>query len=120
LPVDDRTLAAASGTWLRRSADGYYRRTYSTAAREGAALVLRGVQGRRLALLATRCPTCGTVQIFWDGTLLKQVSLAAPTPEKKRLLALGPFASLREGTVRMRVSSSGRPVQIDGLAVSRA
>jgi GH25 family lysozyme M1 (1,4-beta-N-acetylmuramidase) len=120
LPVDDRTLAAASGTWLRRSADGYYRRTYSTAAREGAALVLRGVQGRRLALLATRCPTCGTVQIFWNGTLLKQVSLAAPTPEKKRLLALGPFASLREGTVRMRVSSSGRPVQIDGLAVSRA
>jgi hypothetical protein len=120
LPVDDRALAAASGTWLRRSADGYYRRTYSTAARKGSALVLRGVQVRRLALLATRCPTCGTVQILWNGTLLKQVSLAAATLEKKRLLALGPFPSLQEGTVRMRVSSSGRPVQIDGLAASRA
>ncbi len=120
LPVDDRTLAAASGTWLRRSADGYFRRTYSTAARKGAALVLPGVQVRRLALLATRCPTCGTVQIFWNGTLLKQVSLAAPTLEKKQLLTLGPFPSLQEGTVRMRVSSSGRPVRIDGLAASRA
>jgi hypothetical protein len=96
------------------------RRTYSTAARKGAALVLRGVQGRRLALLATRCPTCGTVQVFWNGTLLKQVSLAAATLEKKQLLALGPFPSLQEGTVRIRVSSSGRPVKIDGLAVSRA
>jgi GH25 family lysozyme M1 (1,4-beta-N-acetylmuramidase) len=119
LPVDDRTLAAAAGTWLRRSADGYYRRTYSTAARKGAALVLRGAQGRRLALLAARCPTCGTVQIFWNGTLLKQVSLAAPTLEKKQLVVLGSFPSRREGTVRMRVASSGRPVQIDGLAVSR-
>jgi hypothetical protein len=60
------------------------------------------------------------VQIFWNGTLLKQVSLAAPTPEKKQLLTIGPFPSLREGTVRMRVSSSGHPVQIDGLAVSSA
>jgi hypothetical protein len=82
--------------------------------------VLRGVQGRRLALLATRCPTCGTVQVFWNGTLLKQVSLAAATLEKKQLLALGPFPSLQEGTVRIRVSSSGRPVKIDGLAGSRA
>jgi hypothetical protein len=64
LPVDDRTLGVASGTWLRRSAGAYYRRTYSTAARAGAALVLRGLQARRLALLGTRCPTCGTVRVF--------------------------------------------------------
>jgi GH25 family lysozyme M1 (1,4-beta-N-acetylmuramidase) len=119
LPVDDRTLTA-SGAWLRRTSGGYYRRTYSAAARAGAALLITGVQARRLALLATRCPTCGRVQVFWNGTLLKQLSLTAPALEKKELVPLGVFLSLQEGTIRIRVSSSGRPVRIDGLGVGRA
>jgi GH25 family lysozyme M1 (1,4-beta-N-acetylmuramidase) len=120
LPVDDRTLAAASGTWLRRFADGYYRRTYSSSATSGATLVLHGIETRRLALLATRCPTCGTVRVFWNGTLLKQVSLTAQTLAKRQLVALGSFPSVQTGTVRIRVSSSGRPVQIDGLGAGSA
>jgi GH25 family lysozyme M1 (1,4-beta-N-acetylmuramidase) len=120
LPVDDRTLAAVSGTWLRSSGDGYYRRTYSAAARSGAALVLRGVAARRLALLGTRCAACGTVDVFWNGTLLKQISLTAPTLAKKQLIGLGSFPAIETGTVRIRVVSSGRPVQIDGLGATPA
>jgi hypothetical protein len=120
LPVDDRALAAASGTWLRGSASGYYRGTYSASATAGTALLLRGIQARRLALLATRCPVCGTVQIFWNGTLLKRVSLRTPAFAKKQLVPLGSFASVKTGTVRIRVSSSHQPVQIDGLVADHA
>jgi len=56
---------------------------------------------------------------FWNGALLKQLSLTAPTLAKKQLLGLGSFASIQTGTVRIRVSSSGRPVQIDGLGAGR-
>jgi len=119
-PVDDRTLAVTSGTWTRRLAAGYYNRTYSSGANAGATLVLRGVEARRLALLATRCPTCGTVQVFWNGKLLEQATLTAPTRQKRQLILLGSFASVQTGTVRVRVSSTGRPVQIDALGVDRA
>ena len=119
LPVDDRTLAVASGSWLRRFADGYYARTYSLASRTGAALVLHNVETHRLALLATRCPACGTVQVLWNGKLLKQVSLTSSTFARRQLVTLASFPSVQTGTVRIRVSSS-RPVRIDALGVDRA
>jgi hypothetical protein len=47
------------------------------------------------------------------------VSLTAPTVARRQLIALGSFASVQTGTIRIRVSSSGRPVQIDGLGADR-
>jgi len=120
LPVDDRTLTLASGPWARRLAAGYYNGTYSSSAKAGAALVLRNIEARRLTLLATRCPACGAVQVFWNGRLLKAVTLTAPTLQKRQLVALGSFSAVQNGTIRVRVSSSGRPVQIDALGVTRA
>src|SRR5262249_50916181 len=109
LPVDDRTLAVASGPGARRVAAGYYNGTYSSSAKAGAGLVLHNIETRRLALLATRCPSCGTVQVFWNGRLLKAVTLTAPTLQKRQLVALGSFSSVQTGTATVRVSSSGRP-----------
>jgi GH25 family lysozyme M1 (1,4-beta-N-acetylmuramidase) len=118
-PLDDRALARRSGRWRRATARGYYHGTYSLAAVSGASLVRSGVQAKRLALLATRCPTCGTVQVFWNGVLRKRVALTAARLEKRQLVELMAFPAAETGTVRIRVASSARPVFIDGLGASR-
>ena len=116
--LDDRSLAASAG-WARTTASGYYAGTATGTTRSGATLTRTGVQTRRVALVATRCARCGTVGIYWNGTLLKKVSLYAATTRRRSVLAVFTFGGLRSGTLTVRSLTSGRPIQIDGLGLSR-
>ena len=65
------------------AATGYYLNTYSAASVSGSKLTVNNVQAKRLALLVTKSPTAGTIQIAWNGTLLREVALTASTTVKK-------------------------------------
>jgi hypothetical protein len=116
--LDDRSLRSSPG-WTRGTGRAYYLGTYTSTKRMGARLSVSGVQLDRLALVATRCKTCGTVGVYAGTKLIKQVSLRRASAQRKVVIALPPFAP-RTTSVRIKVLSSGRNVQIDGLAVSRA
>jgi hypothetical protein len=118
VPLDDRALAA-KGRWFRERGRGYYLRTYSLAFAKGAALSRSGVVAKQLALVATKCDS-GRVKIFWNGTLLKEISLASAVVRKKQLLPIATFAAAETGTLRIVVSSRRMPVEIEGLGVSSA
>ena len=118
MPVDDVSLAGSG--WSRNSGQaGYYRGTYSGTTTQGARLTRTGVQAKRLALVATRCPGCGTVNVKMGGTLLKKVSLAATATKKQQVIPLATFPGVVAGTITITVTTSGKPVFIDGLGVSR-
>ncbi|HMC37905.1 MAG TPA: hypothetical protein VKK30_08550, partial [Actinomycetota bacterium] len=118
IPLDDRALAA-SGSWSRLSGNGYYRRTFSQSTSLGATLSLGGIRARHVFVLVEKCPSCGSIQIYWNGSLVKSYSLFSPTDQKLVYLFGVKFRTVHKGTITIRVSSSGKVVNIDGVGVSR-
>jgi hypothetical protein len=118
MPLDDKPLTASSG-WTRVTATGYYLNTYSATTHLNATLTRTGAQFDRIALVATKCPTCGKVGVYAGTTLLGTVSLVATTTVHEAVIVLAPV-SLRTATLTIRVITSGKVVQIDGLGVSRS
>jgi hypothetical protein len=116
-PIDDAALTGSG--WTRFAGQtGYYRRTFSSTSTKGRTLTKTGVMARRIALVATKCPGCGTVAVLQGGKLLKQVSLSASTRKNQQIIPIAAFTSVHTGTVTIRVVSSRQTVVIDGLGVS--
>lgn len=76
------------------------------------------LQTTRLGLVATKCPSCGVVGVYVGSTLLAKVNLAAARTSYANIISL-PRISLRTTRVTVKVLTSGKPVQIDGLHSSR-
>lgn len=117
-PLDDHSLTASTG-WKRASASGYYLGTYSSIKTYGATLNRTSAQFDRLALVATKCSTCGKVAIYAGSSLLATINLYRSTTLREVVIPL-PAISLRTATVRLRVVTSGKSVVIDGLGISRS
>jgi hypothetical protein len=118
IPLDDRSMAASTG-WTRITGGVFYAGTATGTTRYGAALTRPAVQAKRIALVATRCARCGTVGVYWNGTLIKKVSLYAATTQRKVALAVAGFSSVRSGTLTVRSLTSGKTIQVDGVGFSR-
>jgi hypothetical protein len=118
IPVDD-TATSASGTWTRSTGSAYFLGTFSVSSTLGDTLTLANVSAKRLSLLVTKCPTCGTIQLLWNGIVLQTVNLRSSTTKTAQVLTAFNLGSLQTGTVSAQVASSGRPVEIDGLGVSQ-
>ena len=114
----DRSLSRSSG-WTSATGSAYYRSTYLRSYTYEARLVRTGLVGRQISLLATTCRTCGSVRVYLGSTLLRTISLYSPTTQYRRLITVATFASARSGTLTIRVSSSGRHVMVDGVAIRR-
>ena len=118
VPLDDRALAT-SGSWTRGSNSLDYKSTYSRAKASGASLTRTGVSTRRITLLATTCPTCGKVSVYWGSRRLKTISLVSSTTVHRKLFTVETFSSVKTGTLKIKVVSSGKKVIIDGVGLRR-
>ena len=116
--LDDRSLGASAG-WSRVSWSLFYRGTATQTSKTGAYLTRPGAALTRVAVVATRCPTCGTVGVYVNGISVGRVNLYSAPIVRQAVIALPPF-SYRTGTVTLKVLSSGKSVQVDGLGISRA
>ncbi len=116
-PLDDRSLAASYG-WTRGVGSGYYTGTFTNTRTKGATLTRTSVQARSIAVVVTRCPSCGSIAVYWNGTLVRQISLYASTTMHKQITTITTFATARAGTVTIKTLNAGT-VRIDGLAISR-
>jgi hypothetical protein len=119
VPVNDRDLARRK-SWSSRAGSSFYLGTASKSTVRGSTLTLSGVRARTLALVASRCGSCGRVKVKWNGTLLKTISLRSSSTQRKRLLSVATFGSVQTGTLVIRVVSRGKPVLIEGLGVGVA
>jgi hypothetical protein len=115
--LDDRSLATSSG-WVRGTATAYYASTVTGTTHTGAYLVRTGVQARHLALVATRCSACGTVGVYWNGTLIRTISFYGTSTAQHQVFVIGDLGAARTGTLTIK-ALNGRRTYLDGLASSR-
>ena len=116
VPVNNTALTHSAG-WTKKTGTGYFRNTYSTSSKQGAALSTRVTDALRVALVATKAPGQGKVNIMLGQTVLKQVNLSSTTTQKKQVFE-HEFASAKSGTIKLVVATSGKPVKIEGLGVA--
>lgn len=117
VPLDDVSLAGSG--WTRAAKAGQFKSTWTTTATKGRTLTRSGIKAKSLALVANRLSNGGLVEVRWNGTLLKKISLKGTTSTKK-VYPIVTWAGLHTGTVTIKViSATGRPVRIDGLVVAK-
>jgi hypothetical protein len=117
-PLDDRALGAPTAGWTRASGAGFYLATATHTTTYGASLT-RTVQGKRFYLVATRCKTCGVVSVYLGGKYIGAVNLWASTTQRQVVIGLPAQSSVFSGTLTIASRSTGKLIQIDGLAVRR-
>ncbi len=118
VPLDDRSLARSRG-WTRITGAAYYRSTAVRGYGFGRSLTRTGVVAKRVALVASTCPTCGSVKVYWNGVRVRTISLRSSTSRSKVILGALSFSSVRTGTLKLVVGTSSRRVTVDGIAISR-
>ena len=116
-PLDDRGLKASTG-WVRSRGARYYLGTATRTATVGRTLTRKGVAARRIELVATTCPGCGNVGVYFRGHLLRRINLHAAHSHNRQVINVATFRAIRWGTLVLR-SLSNRRVIIDGVAVSQ-
>jgi hypothetical protein len=117
VPLDDRVMAKSSG-WTRATGTGYYLGTVTSSVTAGTKLLSPTISGRRFSILVTKCPTCGSISVRWNGTDVATASLTASTTQKQQKISLPLLAQVTRGVVTITVTSSSLPVEIDGLSAS--
>ena len=117
-PVDDRAARVSTG-WRRTEVAGSYLGTETTTSRHGRRLALVGGHGRRYALVATTCRACGSVKVSLGGHVVKRLSLRSARTVKRHVLPVATYRSVHTGRLVVTVTSSGRPVRVDGVVVAR-
>jgi len=79
-------------------------------------LAVTQVTGRRIAVVATRCSTCGSLDVYHAGVKVGRVNLYASTQRTRQVIWLATQPVTRTGTVVIR-STSSKAVVVDGLVV---
>jgi hypothetical protein len=115
VPFDDRALTVAKGPWSRRAAAASYLGTYSSTTRAGATLTRRVSGAASLALVVSTGRRFGAVDVYVGQRRLARVATAG-APRNQRVVRLPAVGRPFTGVVRV-VSTSRRPVRVDGLAV---
>jgi hypothetical protein len=116
-PLDDGALAASSG-WTRATGRAYWNGTITKSTLLHKALRRTTAQLDRVGVVATRCGTCGVVGVYINGVLIGKINLHGALAY--RVLYVLPKFSYRTGTVTLKTLTSGKQVQIDGLALTRS
>ena len=116
--LDDRALAATTSGWTRASNSKWWNSTATTTTTLHATLTSTGAQLDRVGIVATKCASCGIVGIYVGSTPIGKINLHAASTAYRQTLLLPKF-SYRTGTIVVKVLTSGKTIQIDGLTTSR-
>jgi hypothetical protein len=114
-PLDDPSLRASAG-WTRATGTSFLDGTISRTTTKGAELTRAEVRATRMWLIATRCASCGSVDVFVGSTRVGRVDLSSDATRRQQVIALPASTSIRTGKLTIRVTSSGKRVEIDGIA----
>jgi hypothetical protein len=116
-PMDDRRLARR-GDWVSEKSNRYqsFHLGTATTSANGGTLTRTGVYGQRFVLVATKCRTCGSVEVRVGNRVIGRVSLRGSYRDQV-VIPLPLQARPVRGTLVIRVISTRGMVRIDGLGV---
>jgi hypothetical protein len=115
LPLDDRSLAASSG-WKRLSSKSFYLGTAMQTTAKGKTLTRRGAIKGRSVLIVDEGKGFGTINVLYNGRVVKKISLAATRTKYHVAIAL---PKVTRATTIVIKTTSAKKVQIDGLLLAR-
>jgi hypothetical protein len=118
VPLTPAQLTKGKGVTAKAAAGTYAGKVLS-ATKKGATITRTGVKAKRLAIVVTTCSSCGKVKVYLGSDLLRTVSLKSSGTRRKVVVSIATFASMRSGTVKIKVVSSGKKVLVEGLGVSK-
>jgi hypothetical protein len=118
VPLDDTDLER-SGDFRRQRLGAAFGGTVTVGSSRGSILLRRATLFRRLAIVATRCPDCGTIGVYLNGKLLRTIRLEADTVRRQQVIPVARFANVRRGPIAIQILSEGKRVEIDGLGFRR-
>lgn len=118
-PLDDRTLMKSAG-WTDLTGSRYYRSTALRSFTYGAKLTLPRINAG-VGILATTCPTCGAVEIYFGSELYEKVSLHSSKTVDRALVysydGEGFDGNETPPTLTIKVVSRGKPVIVDAVVI---
>ena len=118
--LDQTAATTVSRTWRLTTAPVLLGGTALTTTKRLSTWSLANVTTDRVGIVASRCATCGSVNIFIGRTLVGTIDLQAPVTSYQNLILLPRFAT-RSGQLSIVVrSADGRTVQLDGVVASVA
>jgi uncharacterized protein YbbK (DUF523 family) len=115
-PIDDADLLQSPKDWATVIKKGAFRHTVTRTKKKGSILQLRDAVFTDLAVVATRCPGCGRIEVK-VGQKTKEFSLDSNSIKRKQLFKWAPDVSGETHTISIKVLSDGKSVDIDGLGV---
>jgi hypothetical protein len=119
IPLRSRSLTY-TGAWTRQISTAYFGGLAYRTNVKGQYARLTGVQAQHMWLVATKCPTCGTLQVRWNNVVIGNVNLAYPITVHHAFVGIAAFPVPKAGELRLYVTSPAtRTVIIEGLAVLR-
>jgi hypothetical protein len=104
--------------WRLRTSPAAYGGSVLEARTRRATLRVRVTDARRVALVVSGARRHGTVTVFAGKRKVATVRLAGRKPVSRRLVALPALPAAFTGDLRVVVTTRGRPVRIEGLAIS--
>jgi hypothetical protein len=118
-PLDDRSLTASTG-WSRGTGSSFYDGTITSTKRRGVELTRGEVRAKQVLVVATRCASCGTADVFIGSTRVGRLDLTAASTQRQQVIALPVQSKVLTGKLTIRTTSTDRTVAIDGVAFSRS
>jgi Fibronectin type III domain len=84
----------------------------------GAVVTRTGIVAKRISLVLTKCSSCGTVQVRWNGAVLASVNTYNGATLHRQVVRVALWPTAHSGRLTATVTSpNGRTVSIEGLAV---
>jgi photosystem II stability/assembly factor-like uncharacterized protein len=118
VPFDDRKLTG-DASWTQATGEGLYEGTRTSTSTEGAVLTFPDVSASRVAVVYTKCPTCGKFEISVDGFTIGEVDGESATIKKRQVTTVYNSELLIVGDLEITPTQAA-DVHIDGLALGRS
>jgi len=116
-PLNAWNYAYSKG-WSRYGQAQSFAKTAARSTTTGAKITRTGVVAEKIALIATRCSTCGTVSVKLNGMTLKNISLFSPTTQRQQVIEVASRGWPYTGTLTVHVTSTGgRLVIVEGIGL---
>ena len=109
----------AEPAWVPVAGD-HYAGTASMTLLAGSTLRTGSVHARRVALVVTREPGAGRVEVLWNGDRIAVFDLEGPSIRNRFFLELPAFRRVRTGRITVRTLDAFERVVIEAVGVARA
>ena len=104
VPLLSNQLAYSSG-WSKVSNASLFGGFAYQSKTHGNTMTRTGVVAKRISLVLTRCASCGTIEVRWNGAVVKTYNLSNRTTLHEQVVAVASFSGAKHGTLTVTVTS---------------